>query len=86
MACNRDIFTFYNLYHTNHPDGKAHGGSAILIKEKIEHYELSKYEQSHIEATSIKVQTFPYAITITATQEKQRQGKEGIYAVNNIQP
>jgi exonuclease III len=24
----------YNLYHTNHPDDKAHGGAAILIKKK----------------------------------------------------
>jgi peptide subunit release factor 1 (eRF1) len=28
----------YKLYQTNHPDGIDHGGAAILIKEKIEHY------------------------------------------------
>lgn len=56
----------YKLYYTNHPDGTAHGGSAILIKEAIEHYELLKYEENHIQATSVKVKSLPYEITITA--------------------
>jgi exonuclease III len=56
----------YKLYHTNHLDDKDHGGSAILIKEKIEHYELPKYEKYHIQATFIKAKTLPYAITIKA--------------------
>ena len=28
----------YSFYQTMHPNGKAHGGSAILIKSKIHHY------------------------------------------------
>jgi hypothetical protein len=56
----------YKLYYTNHPDGTAHGGIAIIIKETIEHYELLKYEEDSIQATSIKVKGFPYEITITA--------------------
>lgn len=56
----------YKLYYTNHPDGTAHGGSAILIRETIKHYEMLKYETNHIQATSIKIQTLPYDITVTA--------------------
>ncbi|PNF30555.1 hypothetical protein B7P43_G09939, partial [Cryptotermes secundus] len=48
----------YKLYHTNHPKDTAHRGMAILIKEKIKHHELPKYEKHHIQATSIKVKTF----------------------------
>jgi hypothetical protein len=28
----------YKLYYTNNPDGTAHGGTAILTNETIEHY------------------------------------------------
>ena len=34
----------YKLCHTNHPDGSAHGGTAILVKDTIMFYELLKYE------------------------------------------
>jgi len=56
----------YKLYYTNHPDGIEHEGTAILIKETLEHYELLKDEDDSIQATSIKVKGFPYEITITA--------------------
>ena len=29
----------FRFYQTMHPDGKAHGGSAILIKNNIQHFE-----------------------------------------------
>lgn len=45
----------YMLYHTIHPDGKARGGTAILIKSSIKHYELQKYETSHLQATSVNI-------------------------------
>jgi hypothetical protein len=56
----------YKLYYTNHPDSTAHRGTAILIKETIEHYELLKYKEDSIQATSMKMKGFPYEITITA--------------------
>jgi len=59
----RDKFYYY---YNNHPDGTAHGGTAILIKDTIEHNELLKYEKDSIQATSIKVKGFPCEITITA--------------------
>jgi hypothetical protein len=56
----------YKLYYTNHPDGTAQGGTAILIEETTEHYQQLQYEDESIQATSIKVNGFPYAITISA--------------------
>jgi len=28
----------YTFYRTDHPDGKAHGGTGILIRERIKHH------------------------------------------------
>jgi exonuclease III len=56
----------YRLYHTNHPDGTAHGGTAILIKRTIAHYQLQGYAENHLQATSIKVLTLPYELTISS--------------------
>ena len=38
------VIPAYSLYNTNHPDGTAHGGSAILIKSSIRHTLEEKYE------------------------------------------
>ena len=43
------------LHYMVHPDGTAHAGTAILIKKSVQHYEMEKYEKSHLQATSIKV-------------------------------
>jgi hypothetical protein len=56
----------YKICHTTHPDGTAHGNTAILLKEPIQHYELLKCEEESIQATSTKVVGFPYEITIAA--------------------
>lgn len=29
----------YSTYHTPHPDGGAHGGSAIIIKQNVQHFQ-----------------------------------------------
>jgi hypothetical protein len=54
------------MYHTNHLDGTAPGDTAILIKHTIDHYQLQTYGENHLQATSIKVGTFPYELTISA--------------------
>jgi exonuclease III len=56
----------YGLYRTNHPDGTAYGDAAILIKQTTDQYQLQKYEEKHLQATSIKVKTLPYQLTISA--------------------
>jgi hypothetical protein len=50
----------HKIYCSNHPDGTADGGTAIIIKGTIENYELLNYEQHSIQATSINVNGFPH--------------------------
>lgn len=46
----------YITYATNHPDGRAHAGEAIIIRTDIKHHELAKYETDHIRATNISIE------------------------------
>lgn len=45
----------YNAYHTSHPDDTAKGGTAILIKDTIKHYEEQKFITEWLQAKIIKV-------------------------------
>lgn len=56
----------YNLYHTMHPDGKAYGGSAILIKANIKHYQCQSFCKDFIQATNIVVYDWISNITVSA--------------------
>jgi exonuclease III len=56
----------YKLYHTNHPDNTAHAGSAILIKNTIDNYQLNGYAKDYLQATSVRVKTLSYEITVSA--------------------
>lgn len=59
-------FRGYRVYHTIHPENSAKGGSAIIVKENIIHFEEEKFETEEIQATSIQVQTSKnYHIMIT---------------------
>lgn len=56
----------YIVYHTNHPSGAAHGGTAIIIKKSIKHFEIPKYEHDFLQATSLVVEDWNGPITIAA--------------------
>lgn len=56
----------YKTYHALHPDNTARGGSTIIIKEHIYHYEEFKYEEQHIQAVAVCVRTKRYPVIITA--------------------
>jgi hypothetical protein len=45
----------YITYATNHPDGRAHAVSVIIIRKEIKHHKLAKYEIDHIQATNISI-------------------------------
>jgi hypothetical protein len=45
----------YSLCHTNHADGKAHGGKVILIRSTITYSEQLQYANPELQATTIKV-------------------------------
>lgn len=56
----------YNIYDTNHPDGKAHGGTAVIIKSTIHHFENSSCKLDFLQATSITVEDRNGPITFAA--------------------
>jgi hypothetical protein len=49
-----------------HPDVKAHGGTALIIRSDIKHYEISKYQKEFLEANSIVIEDRNGNITISA--------------------
>lgn len=56
----------YTLYHTMHPDGRAHGGSAILIRSNIKHHQAQPYQKDYIQATSVVVYDWISKITVSS--------------------
>jgi len=48
-----------------HPDGEAHGSTALIIRSDIKHYEISKYQREFLQATSIVVEAWNGSITIS---------------------
>jgi len=57
----------YNIYTANHPDNKAHGGTAILIKSTILYAEHPSYLKAELQATIIQVQAPHHHIKIAST-------------------
>ena len=62
----------YKVYSTNHPSGRAHGGTAILVKSNIRHYELAPYKQDHLQATSVMIYDWHCPIAISAVYSPPR--------------
>lgn len=47
----------YIVYDTKHPDGKAHGGTAVLVKRGIKQCEVGKLSRRDIQATCVEIDT-----------------------------
>ena len=45
----------YTIYATQHPDGTARGGTAIIIKNGIKHHLHGYYTLEHLQATSVVI-------------------------------
>lgn len=45
----------YKTYHTDQIDGTAHGGTAIIINEKINRHEVEECKKEHLQATNIVI-------------------------------
>lgn len=56
----------YNTYHTNHPDGTAHGGTAVIISNKITLFEINKYETNYLQATNVTIKDTNGHLTVSA--------------------
>jgi exonuclease III len=46
----------YTVYHTNHPAGTARGGTAIIVKNSIQHHQMSGYSFDFLHATTVSVE------------------------------
>ena len=56
----------YNIYHTQHPSAKAHGGTGIIVKSSIKHYELPSFQKDYLQATSVAIEDRHGTITTSA--------------------
>lgn len=56
----------FNIYHTQHPNGTARGGTAIIIKKNIKHHEIAKVSQKNIQATSVIIDDGHGPLTLSA--------------------
>lgn len=54
----------YKIYHAIHPDNDAKGGSAVIIKENIQHHEEPNYVTEKMQVTAVKIKTNRYSLTV----------------------
>jgi hypothetical protein len=59
-------FKNYITYHTVHPANTARGGSAIILRNNIKHYEEEKYATHEIQATIVTIETSKQRLTVSA--------------------
>lgn len=46
----------YIVYHTTHPSGRAHAGTAIIVKNNVKHFPQEEIRQDFLQATIITAQ------------------------------
>jgi hypothetical protein len=56
----------FTTYITNHPDNTAHGGTAIIIKTSIKHFENPKYQLEFLQGTSVTVEDWQGPLTLSS--------------------
>lgn len=62
----------FKFYHVMHPDGTAHGGSAILIRDNIKHLEGQHIRTKEIQATNVVIHDNAGHITISSLYSPPR--------------
>lgn len=62
----------FSFYDTKHPDGRAHGGSAILIKNSLKHDLLPSFTTDYLQATTVKLQDWHGDLVISAIYSPPR--------------
>jgi retron-type reverse transcriptase len=56
----------YLCYRTDHPDGRAHGGSAILIKSSLLHFPCPPFQNQKIQCSTISLDCFSFQLNISS--------------------
>lgn len=63
----------YQIYHTIHPQNRARGGSAVVIKKSIKHYVHDRLQTDEFQATIITVETKTHSkLSFTAVYSPPR--------------
>lgn len=63
---------WYSTYYTLHPDGSAHGGTAIIIRSNIKHYETRSYSKAYLQATNVVVEEWNGPIIVSAVYSQPK--------------
>ena len=54
------------MYCSNFPNNRAHGGTAVLVKQSLKHYELPHIQTNYLQATNIAIETSNGPVTVSA--------------------
>jgi hypothetical protein len=46
----------YTVYDAQHPDGTAHGGTAVIIKSSIKHHLHGHFDEEYLQATIVAIE------------------------------
>lgn len=74
MLISETHFTerIYSTYSAEHPNGRAQGVSAILIRKNLKHHTLPNFVTEEIQATNITVQTETWSFDLSAVYSPPR--------------
>lgn len=56
----------YNVYYANHPDGTAHAGSAIMVKENIKHHNHSNFNHAYLQSVAVSIDDWQGSLNFAA--------------------
>lgn len=56
----------FTTYDTKHPDGRAHAGTAVLLRRNIKHHAIPPFETAHIQATSVCIEDWNGPLVLSA--------------------
>jgi exonuclease III len=56
----------YTVYHTNHIAGTARGGTAIIVKNSIQHHQMNGYCFDFLQATTVSLEDSVGSLIISA--------------------
>lgn len=78
---NRTYFKIQNyaVYDNKHPDGTAHGGTTIIIRNNIKHYKIQKLNAEFLQATSVNIEDWngPLFVSTVYCPPKHCANKQG---------
>lgn len=71
----------YEIYSTRHPDGTAHGGTAVIIRSASKHHVCRNFQTEYLQATNVSIDDWLGPITISAVYSTPRHSiKEEQYS------